>query len=90
MANNKKFKTLNGFWTSLSPVKEGKNKHNFAEGQFQTADEEKQKILFFFEKPYKTNKAYENALNSLATKNSCMVSQLVQDSEGTIHIDLNI
>jgi len=61
MANNKKFKTLNGFWANLSTVKEGKNKHNFAKGHFQTTDEEEQKMLFYFEKPYKTKKAYENA-----------------------------
>ncbi|CAF1529982.1 unnamed protein product [Adineta ricciae] len=42
---SKRFKTLSGFVTNVSPVKEGKNKHNWAEGLIQTGSGNEEKVI---------------------------------------------
>ncbi|CAF1362844.1 unnamed protein product [Adineta steineri] len=80
--NNKRFKTLSGYWSNISPVKEGKKNHNFAEGHIQTGMNQEEKVLFFFQKPNTTSAAYENALTACREKKSSLVSGLSEDSEG--------
>lgn len=80
--NAKRFKTLNGLWINISPVKKGKKNHNYAEASIQTGTEQQDKILFFFEKPNTSSKAYESALTAFRAKQSSIVSSLTEDSEG--------
>ncbi len=80
--SSKRFKSLNGFWTNVSPVKEGKKNHNYAEGCIQTGVDQEAKVLFFFQKPGVTSKVYENALTAFQTKQSSVVSNLTEDAEG--------
>jgi hypothetical protein len=87
--NPKRFKSLNGFWTNISPVKEGKKNHNYAEAFIQTGTDKEDKILFFFEKPNTNSKAYEKALTAFRTKQSSIVSGLSEDSEGKNNIENN-
>jgi len=87
--NAKHFKSLNGFWTNISPVKEGKKNHNYAEAIIQTGTGKEDKILFFFEKPNTNSKAYEKALTAFRTKQSSIVSGLSEDSEGKNNIEDN-
>ena len=64
----KRFKTLSGFLTNVSPVKEGKKQDNWAEGFIQTGATSEEKVLFFFEKPKTSSAAYENAVSAYKEK----------------------
>lgn len=78
----KRFKTLSGYVTNVSPVKEGKNRHNWAEGHIQTGSNTEEKVLFFFEKPKLSSSIYENALVALSKKGAVSLSGLSEDKDG--------
>ena len=79
----KRFKTLSGFLTNVSPVKEGKKQHNWAEGFIQTGATSEEKVLFFFEKPRTSSAAYEKAVTAYKEKTAVAVSGLAEDADGT-------
>ena len=79
----KRFKTLSGYVTNISPVKEGKKQHNWAEGRIQTGVSTEEKVLFFFEKPKLSSPLYENAVAALNKRTAVAVSGLSEDKEGT-------
>ena len=78
----KRFKTLSGFLTNVSPVKEGKKQHNWAKGHIQTGANGDEKVLFFFEKPKVSSPLYENALSAFNKKTAVAVSGLSEDKDG--------
>jgi len=80
----KRFNTLTGFLTNVSPVKEGKKQHNWAEGHIQTGASTEQKVLFFFEKPKTSNAAYESAVAAYKEKTAVAVSGLSEDGDGKL------
>ncbi|CAF1444005.1 unnamed protein product [Rotaria sordida] len=79
----KRFKTLSGFLTNVSPVKEGKKQHNWAEGHIQTGGSTEEKVLFFFEKPKVSSSLYENALSACNNKTAVADSGLSEDKDGS-------
>jgi hypothetical protein len=82
MSSAKRFKTLSGYVTNISPVKEGKKQHNWAEGHLQTGANMEEKVLFFFEKPRLTSPLYENAVAAFENKTAVSVSGLSEGKEG--------
>ena len=78
----KRFKTVSGYVTNISPVKEGKKQHNWAEGQIQTGANTEEKVLFFFEKPKSSSPLYESAMAAFNKKSGVSVSDLSEDKDG--------
>ena len=78
----KRFKTVSGYVTNISPVKEGKKQHNWAEGHIQTGATVEEKVLFFFEKPKLSSPLYESAVAAFNKKTAVSVSGLSEDKEG--------
>lgn len=79
----KRFKTLSGYLTNVSRVKEGKKQHNWAEAHLQTGTGNEEKVLFFFEKPKVSSALYESALSAFEKKTAIAVSALSEDNDGT-------
>ena len=79
----KRFKTLSGYVSNISPVKEGKKQHNWAEGLIQTGANTEEKVLFFFEKPKLSSPLYENVMSAFNKKTGVSVTGLSEDKEGS-------
>ena len=82
MSSAKRFKTVSGYVTNISPVKEGKKQHNWAEGHVQTGANTEKKVLFFFEKPKLSSALYDNAVAAFKKKTAVSVSGLSEGKEG--------
>jgi len=81
---SKRFKTLSGFITSLTPVKSGKKDYDYAHGRIQTGTDNEEKLVFLFKKPSKSSAAYEATEKALLNKSSVTIDGICEDVDGKI------
>ncbi|CAF3370969.1 unnamed protein product [Rotaria sp. Silwood1] len=85
--SNKKFKTLNGYIQSATPVAEGKKLHNYASVELQVDSNSTERVVFFFAKPAKSSHAFNN-VNQYAGKDVAVsITGLIQNEDACEYID---